>query len=90
MAVPARSILAILFVLTLSATTSFGAPPEIPRPEGMIRKIGTARFRAAGQVHEIGVSPGGDLLIAQNVGGEVRIWDIASGRLVTQHRQFSR
>lgn len=53
-------------------------------PDGVIATFGASYFRAAGQINAIGLSPSGDVLATQNMGGLIRLWDTATGELLNE------
>ena len=52
-----------------------------PLPEGAIARLGTSRFRGAGQLYGIAVSRNGNFLATTNAGGTTRLWNTSTGRL---------
>ena len=73
----------------LAAAPPSGIDPGItaisdPLPAGATARLGTARFRAAGQVYGVRLSPGGETLVSLDCGGNVRFWDVPTGRLIRQ------
>jgi WD40 repeat protein len=67
-----------------------GAPPERPAPrtdlygdplpEGAIARLGTTRFRHAGQVTSVAYSPDGRLLATGGYDDTIHLWQASSGK----------
>jgi RNA polymerase sigma factor (sigma-70 family) len=53
-----------------------------PLPKGAIARLGTIRFRNQGEGLRAFLAPDGKTLVTASAGGQARVWDIATGRLV--------
>src|SRR5438045_757818 len=77
------ALLALLFSLPDSVSFAQAAEPLAEKlPEGVIGTFGVGRFRAGGQLMGIQLSPDGRLLATSNASQLLRIWDVATGRLL--------
>src|SRR5689334_5204869 len=55
-----------------------------PLPEGALARLGTIRLRHPGLIQSVSLSPNGKL-VASAGGKAVRLWDVASGKLIREH-----
>jgi RNA polymerase sigma factor (sigma-70 family) len=53
-----------------------------PLPKGAIARLGTVRFRSQSEGARSFLTPDGKTLVAASAGGQARVWDMATGRLV--------
>lgn len=58
-------------------TDALGDPP----PEGVIRRLGTLRFRYGWGIYNLLPTPDGKTLISNEAGGTVSVWDLATGKV---------
>ena len=55
--------------------------PDLPLPEGASKRLGGSRFRHAGRVTAVAVSPDGKLLATGAGDNTLRVWNAATGEL---------
>jgi WD40 repeat protein len=79
----------VLFAaLVLLADADVGARTDLygdPLPPGAVARLGTIRLRHA-DGRAVTFSEDGKRLISCGIGGEVRVWDVATGKLVRRTR----
>jgi WD40 repeat protein len=86
------ALAAVLMLLAATGVSSGeGAPPARtdlygdPLPPGAVARLGTIRLRHVGG-NAVAFSKDGKRLISCDIGCEVRVWDVATGRLVRRTR----
>src|SRR5689334_15936863 len=53
-----------------------------PLPEGALARLGTLRWRHGGPVYFTGFSADGKQLVTASMDGSVRVWEVATGKLL--------
>src|SRR4051812_14270987 len=84
MPIPARALLSLLSLLLAPGLCWAAAPPSSERaslPEAALFRLGSTQYRGDGVAGDAALSPDGKLLAVTERSG-VRLWDLASGRLV--------
>lgn len=78
----------IAAVLVLTCSVVVIAAPETPQklPEGAVARLGSTRLRHPEQPLCIAFAPKGDVFASGGTDGAVRIWDAATGELVSSTR----
>jgi WD40 repeat protein len=82
-----------------AASTQPGAKPALspstdsagdPLPAGAVARLGVTRFRHGGWNSGMAISPDSKTLVTTGEGGDIRFWDIASGKLLHQVKEAKR
>lgn len=82
-----------LGLILLGVLQAADAPPKAeggrtdlfgdPLPEGALARMGTVRWRHGGPVYFTGFSADGKQLVTASMDGSVRVWEVATGKLLS-------
>jgi len=79
---PERAVPAAAAPASEPAPPPIARPPEAPLPEGALRRLGGTRFRHAGRVAVVAVSPDGRFVASGAGDNSLRVWSADTGEAV--------
>lgn len=86
-----RSI-GLLLALTVPASAAAGGRLDLdgdPLPAGALARLGSARLRHGDRIVSVGFRLDGKVLMSAGYDGQVRFWDVQSGKLLRARRGFA-